>query len=155
MAPQFQELFDAKQVAFDLAARTEAEAILEIVEVLRNNGRVTQYYEFANAVMEREGRSSTNTNDGVAFPHARTDLVEEIVLGIGRSKNGVRFGEAKSPVHLIFLVGVPKRMVTDYLVCVGTIARIVRPKEARTALLAAETAEALVEILRAGAVKLE
>lgn len=155
MAPQFQELFDPQRVALDLAARTETEAILEIVEVLRNNGRVTQYYEFANAVMEREGRSSTNTNDGVAFPHARTDLVDEIVLGIGRSKNGVRFGEGKSPVYLVFLVGVPQRMVTDYLVCVGTIARIVRPEEARAALLAAETPEAFVEILRLGAVKLE
>ncbi len=155
MAPQFHELFDAKHVALDLAAKTETEAILEIVEVLRNNGRVTEYYEFANAVMEREGRSSTNTNDGVAFPHARTDLVEEIVLGIGRSKTGVRFGAGKAPVHLVFLVGVPQRMVTDYLVCVGTIARLVKPKEAREALLAAETSEAFVEILRKGALLLE
>ncbi|MDQ6807999.1 MAG: PTS sugar transporter subunit IIA [Verrucomicrobiota bacterium] len=155
MAPQFHELFDPGQVVLDLAARTETEAILEIVEALRNNGRVAQYYEFANAVMEREGRSSTNTNDGVAFPHARTDLVPEIVVGIGRSKAGVRFGQSKSPVHLIFLVGVPQRMVTDYLVTVGTIARIMRPPESRSALMAAETADAFVQLLRDGALLLE
>ena len=111
--------FDPKQVALELRATNQAEAILEIVELLRANGKVEEYYKFSDAVMEREGRSSTNTGDGVAFPHARTDLVEKMVLGIGRSQKGVRFGEAKEPVHLIFLVGVPKRMVNDYLVCVG------------------------------------
>ena len=155
MAPQFHELFDARQVVLDLAANNETEAILEIVEGLRSNGRVTEYYEFANAVMEREGRSSTNTNEGVAFPHARTDLVEEIILGIGRSLAGVRFGAGKAPVHLIFLVGVPQRMVTDYLVCVGTMARLVKPKASRDALMAAETPEALVTLLRGGALLLE
>ena len=139
----------------DLQATTEAEAILEIVKMLRKRGRVTEFYEFASAVMEREGRSSTNTGDGVAFPHARTDLVPEIVLGIGRSQKGIRFGESQVPVQLIFLVGVPQRMVTDYLVCVGTIARLVRPAAAREALLEAETPEALVQLLRTGALQLE
>ena len=60
-----------------------------------------------------------------------------------------------APVQLIFLVGVPQRMVTDYLVCVGTIARIVRPQDARNGLLAAGTPDDFVEILRTGALRLE
>ena len=47
--------------------------------------------QFFELVMEREGKSSTVANGGVAFPHARTDLVERILLGIGRSKGGVTF----------------------------------------------------------------
>ena len=65
----------------ELREGTAAEAILEIAELLRDHGHVQDYYKFADAVMEREGRSSTNTGEGVAFPHARTDLVERIVLG--------------------------------------------------------------------------
>jgi mannitol/fructose-specific phosphotransferase system IIA component (Ntr-type) len=149
------ELLDPKQVALELRAANQAEAILEIVELLRANGKVEEYYKFSDAVMEREGRSSTNTGDGVAFPHARTDLVEKMVLGIGRSKKGVRFGEAKEPVHLIFLIGVPKRMVNDYLVCVGTLARLVTDKAIRAQIFEAGTAEELIEQLRSASLLLE
>ena len=155
MAPLFHELFHPTQVALDLRSTTQNEAILEIVELLRASEQVAKYYEFADEVMQREGRSSTNTGDGVAFPHARTDLVDEIVLGMGRSKAGVRFGHSESLVHLIFLVGVPQRLVTDYLVCVGTIARIVKPKERREALMEATMPEQFADILRTGALLLE
>ena len=149
------ELLDPNQVVLNLRATTEGEAILEIASVLRANGKVERYYEFCDAVMEREGRSSTNTGDSVAFPHARTDLVETMVLGIGRSTKGVRFGESKVPVQLIFLLGVPERMVNDYLVCVGTLARLVGDKAFRATLLKAETPEEFIEQLRTASLVLE
>ena len=149
------EILDPRQVALELREATAAEAILEIVELLRDNGRVDDFYKLADAVMEREGRSSTNTGEGVAFPHARTSLVDRVVLGIGRSKRGIPFGYSSEPVHLIFLIGVPQRMVTDYLVCVGALARVVKDKVRRDALMAATTAEDFVEQLRAGSLALE
>jgi PTS system fructose-specific IIC component len=155
MSALLSEILDPRQVALELREATAAEAILEIVELLRNNGRVKDYFKLADAVMEREGRSSTNTGDGVAFPHARTALVDRIVLGIGRSTDGIRFGHSKELVHLIFLIGVPERMVTDYLVCVGAVARVVKDKARRDALMSATTAEDLVEQLRAGALLVE
>jgi mannitol/fructose-specific phosphotransferase system IIA component (Ntr-type) len=148
------EILDPKLVVLDLREQTAAEAILEIVERLRDNGYVQDFYKLADAVMEREGRSSTNTGEGVAFPHARTDLVDRLVLGIGRSKSGIPFGYSSELVHLIFLVGVPQRMVTDYLVCVGALARVVKEKARRDALLAVETAEEFVELLREGSLEL-
>jgi mannitol/fructose-specific phosphotransferase system IIA component (Ntr-type) len=148
------EILDPKLVVLDLREQTAAEAILEIVERLRDNGLVQDFYKLADAVMEREGRSSTNTGEGVAFPHARTDLVDRLVLGIGRSKPGIPFGYSSEPVHLIFLVGVPQRMVTDYLVCVGALARVVRDKARRDAILATESAEEFVELLREGSLEL-
>lgn len=155
MSALLSEILDARQVVLELREATAAEAILEIVEVLRNNGQVKDYFKLADAVMEREGRSSTNTGDGVAFPHARTSLVDRIVLGIGRSKGGIGFGYSKEPVHLIFLIAVPERMVTDYLVCVGALARVVKDQAGRDALMAATSAEDLVERIRAGALLLE
>ncbi len=149
------ELLDPKQVALELRAANQAEAILEIVELLHANGKVAQQYQFSDAVMEREGRSSTNTGDGVAFPHARTDLAEKMVLGIGRSQKGVRFGDSKELVYLIFLVGVPKRMVNDYLVCVGTLARLVTDKAIRAKLLKAGTTAKFIETLRSASLLLE
>ena len=155
MSALLAEILDPKQVSLELREATAAEAILEIVELLRDNGRVDDFYKLADAVMEREGRTSTNTGEGVAFPHARTNLVDRIVLGIGRSRAGIPFGYSSELVHLIFLIGVPQRMVTDYLVCVGALARVVKNKARRDALMAATTAEEFVEQLRAGSLAVE
>lgn len=155
MSALLSETLDPHLVSVELSATTEGEAILEIAQLFRDHGHLENYYEFADAVMEREGRSSTNTGEGVAFPHARTDLVQRIILGIGRSTAGIRFGESKERAHLIFLVGVPQRMVNDYLVCVGALARVVKDKPRRDALMSAASAEELTELLRAGALLVE
>lgn len=150
MSARLSEILDPKLVVLELQEQTAAEAILEIVQRLRDQGLVRDFFKLADAVMEREGRSSTNTGDGVAFPHARTDLVDRLILGIGRSRQGIPFAYSSEPVHLIFLLGVPQRMVTDYLVCVGALARVVRDKERRQSLMGATTGEEFVEVIRAG-----
>jgi mannitol/fructose-specific phosphotransferase system IIA component (Ntr-type) len=154
MSALLTEILDPRHVVLELREATAEEAILEIVELLRNSGQVKDYFKLADAIMEREGRTSTNTGEGVAFPHARTSLIDYMVLGVGRTASGIRFGESKDLVHLIFLVAVPERMVTDYLVCVGALARVVKDKARRDALMAATTAEELVEQIREGALAL-
>jgi mannitol/fructose-specific phosphotransferase system IIA component (Ntr-type) len=149
------EILDPKLVVLELREQTAAEAILEIVERQRDHGLVTDFYKLADAIMEREGKASTNTGEGVAFPHARTDLVDKLVLGIGRSSKGIPFGYSSELVHLIFLVGVPQRMVTDYLVCLGALARAVKEKSQREALMAATTAEEFVGLIRAATMLVE
>ena len=151
MSALLSEILDPKLVALELREGTAAEAILELAELLRDHGHVQDFFKFADAVMEREGRTSTNTGEGVAFPHARTDLVNKISLAVGRSTPGIRFGPSKELVHLIFLFGVPKQMVTDYLVCVGAVARVVKDQPKRDELIAVATAEEFVELLRSGA----
>jgi len=155
MSARLSEILDPNLVVLELREQTAAEAILEIVERLRDHGLVHDFYKLADAVMEREGRSSTNTGEGVAFPHARTDLVDRLVLGIGRSTAGISFGYSSELVHLIFLVGVPQRTVTDYLVCVGSLARVMKDKARRDALMAATTGEEFVELVRAASVAIE
>jgi mannitol/fructose-specific phosphotransferase system IIA component (Ntr-type) len=155
MSALLSEILDPNLVVLELREATAAEAILEIVERLRDHGLVHDFYKLADAIMEREGKTSTNTGEGVAFPHARTDLVERIVLGIGRSTGGIPFGYSNELVHLIFLVGVPQRRVTDYLVCVGALARVVKEKSRRDALMAAGTAEEFVELLRTTSLAVE
>jgi nitrogen PTS system EIIA component len=155
MSALLSEILDPHHVVLELREATAEEAILEIVELLRNNGQVKDYFKLADAVMEREGRTSTNTGDGVAFPHARTSLVDHIVLGIGRTTGGIRFGHSKELVHLIFLIAVPERMVTDYLVCVGALARVVKDQARREAIMTATTAEGLVDQIREAALSVE
>ena len=151
ISPLLDGLLDPKHVILDLRGSTVGEAVWEIVELFRESGELDKAKEFFEAVMEREGKSSTVANGGVAFPHARTDLVKELLLGIGRSSAGVSFDDEADLVHLIFVIAVPQQMVNDYLICVGGLARRLNQAGTRQALLEASTsAEFLLQLRSAG-----
>jgi len=90
-------------------------------------------------VLAREQVHPSAVEHGVSFPHARTDLVDQIILGIGRSRAGIPFGENRVRARLIFVIGVPRQLVNDYLICVGTLARLVKDDAIRSTLLQAES----------------
>jgi len=155
MAVVLADLLDEKQIELDLRSRTRDEALREIVDLLQATGKISDAQLFLHAVIDRERTASTVAEHGIAFPHARTDLVKELVLGIGRSKEGVRFENPADPVRLIFVIGVPKQMIQDYLVCVGAIARLAKDESIRASLLEAKTKAEFMEQLRSASLLLE
>jgi mannitol/fructose-specific phosphotransferase system IIA component (Ntr-type) len=143
-------LLTEQQVILRLRSRKSANAIREIVDVLASDisGRkIAKPEAFLEVVLAREQVHPSMVEDGVVFPHARTDLVDEIVLGVGRSRAGIPFGENQQRAHLIFVIGVPERLLSDYLVCVGTLARMVKDETIRSRLLNAETSREFVDAL--------
>ena len=58
------------------------------------------------------------------------------------------FGVPNSqPVRLVFLIGTPKRMVTEYLRVVGDLARLLRQDALRAQLLTAPDAARFIQLL--------
>src|SRR6476469_3342215 len=144
------DLLTEQQVILRLRSRRPANAIREIVDVLASDitGRkIAKPEAFLEQVFAREQTHSSVVEDGVVFPHARTDLVDEIVIGVGRSRAGIPFGENQQRAHLIFVIGVPERLLSDYLVCVGTLARMVKDDTIRSRLLNAETSRQFIDAL--------
>jgi mannitol/fructose-specific phosphotransferase system IIA component (Ntr-type) len=147
MAIALADLLDEKQVILRLRSRKPANALGEILRLLAENARIDQPDNFLEQVLAREQVHPSVVEQGVVFPHARTDLVDEIVLGIGRSRAGIPFGENGVRAHLIFLIGVPRQLVNDYLICVGTLARLVKDDAIRSMLLHAETPREFLDAL--------
>ena len=104
-----------------------------------------------NSSLVKEKHPSVVEN-GVAFPHARTDLVDEIIIGIGRSRPGIPIVADQQRARLIFVIGVPERLVNDYLICVGTLARLLKDEATRSTLLHAETPCEFIEALTSSSV---
>jgi len=148
ISPLLDALLDPKHVVLELRGSTAGEAIWEIVQSLHESGELHGAKDFFEAVMNREGKSSTVADGAVAYPHARTGLVDQIMLGIGRSTKGVSFGESAGLVHLIFVIAVPQQMVNDYLICVGALARALKHKDTRQALLEVTTPAEFLDRLR-------
>ena len=149
MAIALTDLLDEKQVILGLRSRKVPNALREIIELLAQNGKIQNPQAFFEKVLAREEAHASVVESGVAFPHARTDLVDEIVLGIGRSRAGIPFGHNGVRARLIFVIGVPERLVNDYLICVGTLVRLVREDAVQWALLHAQTPREFVDALTA------
>jgi mannitol/fructose-specific phosphotransferase system IIA component (Ntr-type) len=155
MAGVLADLLDERHVTLELRARSRNEALREIIATLQGDEKLSDAEKFLREVRALEEVHTTFVGDGVAFPHTRTDLVTQIVVGIGRSAEGIPFGEKGEPAHLIFVIGVPRRLVNEYLVCVGMLARLTKDETTRAALMNAKTPLEFVELLREGSLLLE
>lgn len=147
MAIALADLVHPSQIVLKLQASTQADAMVELAGVLEANRRITNVNQFLKELRSREAINSTYAADGVAFPHARTKLVDEIVLAVGRSETGIAWSGKGEIAHLIFLIAVPERLISDYLVVVGAIARITKDRPLRTLLLHAESTKDFVATL--------
>jgi mannitol/fructose-specific phosphotransferase system IIA component (Ntr-type) len=147
MAITLTDLLDEKEVILGLRSRKMPNALREIIEVLAQNGKIGDPKAFFEKVLAREQAHPSVVENGVAFPHARMDLVDEIVVGIGRSRAGIPFGQNGVRAQLIFVIGVPERLVNDYLICVGTLVRLVGDDAIRSALLHVQTPREFVDVL--------
>jgi mannitol/fructose-specific phosphotransferase system IIA component (Ntr-type) len=147
MAIALSELLDEKQVILRLHSRKLPNALREIIQVLAQNGKIDDADGFFEQVLDREQVHPSVVESGVAFPHARTDLVDEIVIGIGRSRAGIPIGANQQRARLIFVIGVPERLLNDYLICVGMLVRLVKNDAIRSGLLQAETPREFIDAL--------
>ena len=149
MAITLTDLLDEKEVVLGLRSRKMPNALREIIELLAQNGKIGDPKAFFEKVFAREQAHPSVVENGVAFPHARTDFVDEIVVGIGRSSAGIPFGQNGVRAQLIFVIGVPERLVNDYLICVGTLVRLVGDDAIRSALLHVQTPREFIDALTA------
>ena len=154
MAVVLADLLDEQSVTLELKAQTCDNALREIIATMDCEGIVGEPEKLFAEVLARERAQSTFMGRGVAFPHARTNLVNQICLGIGRSRGGISFGAQGELAHLIFVIAVPQRMVTDYLTCVGALARLASDEKTRATLDAATAPDEFVDVLRRGSISL-
>lgn len=135
-------------INLNLQARRKTDALREVATLLQKANCVTNFDAFFQEILERERVSNTALGQDVAIPHARTEQCTEILIAVGRSPEGIDF-DAKDgqPVRLIFLIGTPKQMVTEYLRVVGNLARLLRQDQLRQSLLAAPDAAAFIQLI--------
>jgi mannitol/fructose-specific phosphotransferase system IIA component (Ntr-type) len=134
----------------DLHAKDEAAAIQQVTGLLKGQADVADAPAFAAEVIAREKLCPTALGHGVAFPHARTTGVRQLIMAIGRSTEGVVFADAKEVVNFLFVIGTPPDRVPPYLGLVGYLARLLKDQAVRAKLLATASAEDFLSVLRTG-----
>ena len=93
------------------------EIIRKLVEDIYRSGRVppTGIDETVSSVLSREKDGSTVIMDGLALPHARIEGLAQPRVAVATSERGVVWPGEDSPVHVIFLLLIPRDKPALYL----------------------------------------
>ncbi len=129
----------------DLQCQTKEEAIRAVLECIPDDMDRDRAFE---DIWEREEDYSTGLEDGIAFPHARTDAVKDLCLGFARSLSGLDFGSRDGkPSYFIPLLLTPKSSGKSHIIVLAEMIRKLEDPDLRRRLLAAADKAELYALL--------
>lgn len=95
------------RVKIDLKARDKESAVRELVSLVCETEPDCE--EIVSAVMERERKGSTAASAAIAFPHARLRSIQQTIVCIGISHQGIDFDSPTGELsRLIVLILSPE-----------------------------------------------
>ncbi len=145
------DLMSENLIFLDIPGNNRKEVITNIVnKIAENTEELKNPERFINEVLDRERLGSTGIADEVAIPHARTTLVDRILISFARTANPIDFEALDGkPVRYIFLMAVPMKELRAYLATLATISRLVKNKTLRRAFQNSKTSAELLNAIRA------
>ena len=139
------------ELDLDSSATTKDQAIDRLVAVAAAAGRATDPAALRSDVAAREELLPTGIEGGIGIPHARSAGVNEPTVVFGRSTNGIDWGAADGPAHLMFLIAVPQGAGDEHLQILASLSRALMKSEFRETLLGAQDPQLVVDTITAAA----
>lgn len=143
---KIQQLVQPDRIVLDLEASDAEDAMNRAADLVSPALGVSKE-KLVRALLEREKLGSTAVGEGLAIPHCKIQGISEIYVSIIRIHAGVEFAAPdKQPVKVMFVVLSPPDQPAAHLQTLSQIARILKRKEFRRAVL---TAGEVSEIVKA------
>ena len=134
----------------NLASESKSEVLAELVAPIKKQWPDFDAKRALQVLLDRENLGTTGIGDGVAIPHGKMESLERIVIVVGRSLAGVSFDALDfKPCRIFFLVLAPEHVAGLHLRILAHISRLLSDETFRRAFRAAETDEALRQVLAA------
>ena len=132
----------------DITATSKDDAIRELCTIVSDNPVVRDIDSFYSAIRSREEIMSTGVGMGIAIPHAKTTSLQDFVMAVGRSKQGVDFESLDGlPVHIIILIGANDTQGEEFLKVLAEIGRVFNNESFARRFLEAKTPAAMLAII--------
>lgn len=133
-----------------LQSNTKTEALLELIDLLKDGGSVNNIEELKREIFYREQIMSTGIGQGLGIPHVRFSGVSEPEILVGIKPAGFDDYESldSKPVKIIFMILVGENQHKEYLRILSLLVHKLKDENFRTSLVSAENSEAVFSVLR-------
>ena len=136
-------------VKIPLESQDKPDVLRELVQILKDAGEIDDFDTVLNAVQEREDKGSTGLEKSIAVPHAKTVAVSSLKLAIGVAPEGIDFDALdKQPSKLFFLLIAAPDQSGPHVEALAEIAKLSRSDAFCRALVKADSAAEVVELLK-------
>jgi fructose-specific phosphotransferase system IIA component len=136
-------------VKVPLTSEGKTEVIEELVDILKDAGKISDQDKVVDAVLDREAKGSTGLERGIAVPHAKTDAVKELTISIGISPRGVEFEAFDGkPSHVFFLILAPPGQSGPHIEALSEIAKLAKSQAVISSLVNAGSPQEVVDLFR-------
>lgn len=145
-------MLNSDLVALDVKANDKDGIIAELVDILVASGKIKEgnRNEALESVLKRESQMSTGIQSGVAIPHGKSAVVNELAACIAISKTDKSFDALDGNPSRIFVLTVsPADKTGPHVQFLAEISRLLTKQDVRDQLLSADSAEKVVDIFTA------
>ncbi len=143
------ELLNEKYVITDFSSTSKEDVINELIDLFKDDERVTDLEKARAAVLEREKIMSTGVGKGFAIPHGKTDAVKDVVAAFGKSNKDIDYDALDgNPVHLVFLLIGREDTVSKHIKLLSRISRMMNKDDFRQKLMEANSKEEIISIFK-------
>jgi len=143
------DFINKRLINLSLQAKGKKETLEELADLLARQRIIPDRERLVKVLLERESLGSTGVGNGIAIPHAKTDLAKKIIIAFGRSDKGIDFDSLdKKPVYLIFLIIAPEEAHETYLRVLARISRLLHEEKIRKELRAAQSLRQVINLIR-------
>lgn len=143
------ELLTEDRIRVPLAGRTKLELLSELVALATHDMPPGTASSVLDSVLEREADLTTGIGGGVAIPHGRTPVVDDMVVAAGVAPGGVEFDALDgAPVELLFLLVGPESASGAHVKALARISRLVRRDAFRAQLRDAASPAEFLRLVR-------
>lgn len=142
------ELLKIDTVLIDLNSSSKMSVIDELIQVLDQAGKLNDKQQFKEAILTREGQSTTGIGEGIAIPHAKTAAVKTPAIAFGRSKDGIDYESLDGqPAHLFFMIAASEGANNAHLETLSRLSSLLMDEEFRRSLLSAKDAKEIIQLI--------
>ena len=142
------QFFEPDLIDIDLKADSKLQAVEKLAELFCTKYPDKNKLEIINAVNEREDLGSTSFGRGFAFPHARTDAVNDLHIAFGIARKGIIDKSPDGvPLKIVCLILTPRNISKLYLQTLSGLANFARRPGIIDQLLMINSPSELIDII--------
>lgn len=145
---KLRELFSPETVKLELEASAKDDILQELIGLLGLDEKSETI--LFKTLKRRENLGSTGIGKGIAIPHCRSLVVNDLRLAYARKNAGVEFDAIDgNPVHHFFLIVAPPLEVSNqYLPVLGKVAQFAKDPEVPRELSELEKPDEFIQLLK-------